>query len=87
MKRYDIDRPKEILHKIGECNCCHTKDIYLESYEYHYSEDGLDKIYIDWLCPLCGARMKEARGLLDDKYFDYRACGCGTYHGIVFMGI
>lgn len=87
MKRYDIDKPKEVLYKVGDCNCCHTQEAYLESYEYHYNEDGLDKIYVDWLCPLCGARMKEARGLLDDKYWDYRAWRRGTCYGMTSMGI
>ena len=32
----------------------------------------------DWLCPLCGARMKKARGLLDDRHWDYRAWGRDT---------
>ena len=41
----------------------------------------------DWLCFLCGARMKEARGLLDDKYWDYRAWGRSTYQGMALMGI
>ena len=73
MKYNDIDRPKETLHKIGECNCCHTQNVHLESYDYQYRDNGINKIYTDWLCSLCGARMKEARGLSDDKYWDYRA--------------
>ena len=83
----DIDKPKETLHKIGECNCCHTQNVHLESYDYQYSENGINKTYTDWLCPLCGARMKEARGLLDDKYWDYRAWGRGTYQGMAFVGV
>ena len=32
MKYNDIDKPKETLHKIGECNCRHTQNVHLESY-------------------------------------------------------
>lgn len=63
MNHYGYDNPLKTLHKIGECNYCHTKDVYLESYEYQYRKDGIIKTYIDWLCPLCGARMKKTRGL------------------------
>ena len=46
MKYYnDIDKPKETLHKIGECNCCHTQNVHLESYEYQYTENGINKTY------------------------------------------
>ena len=64
MKRYnyDIDSPKRTLHKVGECNCCHIQNVYLESYEYQYRKDSIIKTYTDWLCLLCGARVKETRG-------------------------
>ena len=67
-----------LFHGLIACTILEATSSYDSGTDVQGTFHGINKTYTDWLCSLCGARMKEARGLLDDKYWDYRAWGRST---------
>ena len=54
-----IDKPKsESGYIIGECNCCHDKDVRVYEFERRYGCNG-EHSFVDKLCRICWFSLED----------------------------
>jgi hypothetical protein len=56
---FDIDKPKSTYgYIIGECNCCHAKNVRVYEFERRYGK-YLENVFIDKLCRRCWMELDD----------------------------